>query len=140
MSHLHIDQESLKQVALDNPDAPVYILNLLKFREKAAEGFGVDGLSGEEAFHVYSKKFYVLNEQLGGEAIWMGPAGVTFVGSEQWHLIVLARYPDRQKLVDFMAGESYAEIADIRAAALEDSRMIAADQIPNGDDVLGGRS
>lgn len=140
MSYLYMDKPALRAVSQENANDPVFILNLLKFRETAEPGYGVDGMSGEEAFHVYSKKFFELNESqdLGGEAIWMGKAGNTLIGGEDWDLFVLARYPNRGQLVDLMGSAEYDAIALYRAAGLADSRMIEADELLDPNAMLAG--
>ncbi len=44
-----------------DPDEPVTMLNLLRFRERALPGFGVDEMSGRDAFWRYG----ALNHKAG---------------------------------------------------------------------------
>ena len=53
MSSIEPNQDALSAMAEQNPDEPVYMLNLLKYRDTAATGFGVDGMSGRDAYQVY---------------------------------------------------------------------------------------
>ena len=52
MSSIEPNQDALSAMAEQNPDEPVYMLNLLKYRDTAATGFGVDGMSGRDAYQV----------------------------------------------------------------------------------------
>ena len=50
MDHIDIDVTALSRIRSADPDQPVTMLNLVRFREHALDGFGVDGFSGIEAF------------------------------------------------------------------------------------------
>jgi uncharacterized protein (DUF1330 family) len=123
------DETGLAAMAAGDPDEPVVMLNLLKYRPEAAEGFGVDGMTGEEAYRVYGRKFADLNPRFGGEPLWMGRAKNSIIGDEDWDTIILVRYPTRGHFLDMIRDPDYQAIAPIRAAALEDSRLIESDQL-----------
>ena len=55
MGNIEVDDQALEQMRQADPDEPVVLLNLLKFRERALTGFGVDGMSGKEAFRRYGE-------------------------------------------------------------------------------------
>ena len=105
------------------------MLNLLKYRDVAESGYGVDGLSGEQAYRVYGEKFAGLNTRFGGEPIWMGKALNTIIGSEDWDIAILVRYPTRKKFIEMFEDPDYLRIAAIRAAALQDSRLVEMSQL-----------
>ena len=129
MARTKTEADMLAAMAGGDMDAPVVMLNLLKYRETAESGSGVDGLSGEEAYRVYGRRFAELNPKFGGEPIWMGKALNTLIGDEDWDMIILVRYPTRRQFADMIADADYQAIAPIRAAALEDSRLVEADQL-----------
>jgi hypothetical protein len=61
-----LDNEvTLATMAEGDLDEPVVMLNLLRYRDLAEPGFGVDGLSGREAYGVYGRKFAGLNPRFG---------------------------------------------------------------------------
>ncbi len=66
--------------------------------------------------------------QYGSEPIWLGSAHRTVIGAEDWDLAILVSYPTRQHFIDKLADPTYQEIAKIRSAALEDSRLIELTQ------------
>lgn len=111
------------------PDEPVVMLNLLKYREMAAEGFGVDGLTGRDAYAKYGQAFAELNPRFGGEPIWMGRGKHTLIGDQEWDVVILVRYPTRRQFVEMLNDPDYQAIAPIRAAALADSRLVETEQL-----------
>ena len=133
MSSIEPNQGVLSAMAEQNPDEPVYMLNLLKFRDTAATGFGVDGMSGREAYQVYGGKFAKLNPRFGGEPLWMGKALRYLIGDLSWHTVILLRYPIRAQFLYMLADPDYQAIAPIRAAALEDSRLVETEQLKGLD-------
>lgn len=119
----------LAKMAEGDPNESVVMLNLLNYRDVALEGFGVDGLSGRDAYGAYGKAFAELNPRFGGEPIWMGRALNTIIGDEDWDVVILVRYPTRQHFLDMMDDPDYQVISPIRAAAIKDSRLVEMSQI-----------
>lgn len=110
-------------------DAPIVMLNLLRYRETAESGFGVDGLSGREAYGVYGRAFAELEPRFGGDPVWMGRGLRSLIGVEDWDIVILVRYPTRRQFLAMTTDPDYQAIAPIRAAALADSRLLEMDQI-----------
>ncbi|MGI9323741.1 MAG: DUF1330 domain-containing protein [Pseudomonadales bacterium] len=129
MGQVSKNDQALEAMAQGDPDEPVVMLNLLRYRELAASGAGVDGLSGREAYGVYGKKFAELGPRFGGAPIWMGRALHSLIGAEDWDIVILVRYPTRRQFVEMMADPNYVAIAPIRAAALADSRLLEMSQL-----------
>ncbi len=125
----HADAAALSAMAAKDPDEPVVMLNLLRYREVAADGVGVDGLTGEQAYRRYGQAFAALGPRFGGEPVWMGRAGSTVIGAESWDVAILVRYPRRQDFVAMMGDPDYLAISPIRAAALADSRLVELTQL-----------
>lgn len=129
MTSVSKSDEALAKMAQGDPEEPVTMLNLLRYREQAADGFGVDGLSGREAYGIYGQKFAGLNPRFGGEPIWMGRALNSIIGAEEWDVVILVRYPTRRQFLSMMDDPDYQAIAPIRAAALADSRLVELEQL-----------
>lgn len=112
-------------------DEPVIMLNLLRYREVATEGFGVDGLSGRDAYGEYGRLFAQLHLRFGGEPIWMGKTHTTVIGleNERWDICILVRYPSRQHFLDMVHDSEYQKISPIREAALAESKLIEMSQL-----------
>lgn len=129
MGVVELDNEVLEAMASGDPDEPVVMLNLLRYRDVAESGHGVDGLSGREAYGVYGQRFETLHPRFGGEPIWMGRGIRSVIGGEEWDLVILVRYPTRRQFVEMLKDPDYQAIAPIRAAALADSRLTETTQL-----------
>lgn len=129
MSNVHTRPDALAAMADADPQESVVMLNLLKYRDHAVAGFGVDGMTGREAYGVYGQKFALLQPRFGGEPIWMGRAHRCIIGEEDWDLTILVQYPTRRQFVQMLADPDYQAIAPIRAAALADSRLVEMTQL-----------
>lgn len=128
---VHADRDAVAKMSAKNPDEPVVMLNLLRYRDVAEPGHGVDGLPGEDAYREYGRRFAALNQGFGSEPIWMGRADSMVIGPEGecWDVAILVRYPTRRQFVAMINDPDYAKIAPIRAAALADSRLIETRQL-----------
>jgi len=124
-----IDRDELEAMSRGEPDEAVVMLNLLRYRDHAEAGHGVDGLTGEQAYRRYGEAFAELRPRFGGEPIWMGRALHAVIGPEQWDVVILVRYPRRRDFVAMMNDADYAAIAPMREAALADSRLIEMTQL-----------
>jgi uncharacterized protein (DUF1330 family) len=129
MPHVEANETALDAMRLLDPNEPVVMLNLLKFRDVAIDGYGVDGMTGSQAFRRYGE----LNDQedvkFGSEPIWMGLAKNSIIGDEEWDLAILVRYPTRQHFIDKLDSAKYREISKVREAALLDSRLVELSQL-----------
>jgi uncharacterized protein (DUF1330 family) len=129
MGHVEKDSRALEAMASGDLDEPVVMLNLLRYRETAENGAGVDGLTGREAYEAYGKEFAKLHPRFGGEPLWMGRGLHSIIGEEEWDIVILVRYPTRRQFFDMVRDPDYLEIAPMRAAALADSRLVEMSQI-----------
>lgn len=129
MGSVHSNEAALAAMAEGDPDEPVVMLNLLRYREEAEAGHGVDGRSGREAYNRYGQAFAELEPRFGGTPIWMGRARHTVIGAESWDVAILVRYPTRRQFLAMFADPDYRAIAPMRAAALADSRLIELTQL-----------
>ncbi len=99
-------------------EGPVVMLNLVHFRERAADGDG----SGRDAYLRYSQGFIPLLKRCGGTVLWAGDVTGVAIGDEQadqWDYAVLVKYPDRQAFVDTVTSEDYQVINHHRVAGLD---------------------
>jgi uncharacterized protein (DUF1330 family) len=129
MTHVEANDAALDAMRLLDPNESVVMLNLLKFRDVALEGFGVDGMTGSEAFRRYGELNDKEDVKFGSEPIWMGLAKNTIIGDEDWDLAILVRYPTRRHFIDKLDNAKYREIAKVREAALLDSRLVELSQL-----------
>lgn len=115
-------------LAEGDPDGPIVMLNLLRYRERAAypDGFDAAPASGREAYQRYGAEAVKHVASVGGRVLWAGGGGFTLIGppDERWDDAVLVEYPSRRAFVEMASRNDYQAIAVHRTAALEDSRLI----------------
>jgi len=121
---INVEEGALDLMSKGNLEEPVIMLNLLKYLDKAKIGYGVDGLTGRQAYEVYGKKFAKFQPKYGGEPIWMGRVHNSIIGKDDWDITILVFYPKRKNFINMFNDPEYMDIAPIRAAALKDSRII----------------
>ncbi len=89
IDHLNID--ALKELP---DDAPVTMLNLMRFRDRSRDGKG----SGWDAYLRYSALSIKLIKGVGGTIVWTGEAQAVALGvpeAHRWDYVALVRYPSR---------------------------------------------
>lgn len=114
-------------------DAPIVMVNLLKFRDIAAYAdVASERISGRKAYARYSKAVLPLLLEIGGQPLWMGKvrAGVIIPEGEVWDEVLLVHYPSRRAFVRMVRSDAYQAIMPHRTAALEDSRLIETQALP----------
>ncbi len=110
---------------MDRP-GPIHMLNLVKFRAKAAYPDGSDA-TGADAYRAYARESGPVFRKLGGKQVWIGKPELMLIGpqdSEQWDIAFIAEYPDMQAFVDMLRDPVYREAVKHRQAAVEDSRLL----------------
>ncbi len=103
------------------PEGPIYMVNLLKFKERAeyADGRETD-LTGREAYGLYGQAVAGIIRDFDGEVFFA--ADVTFLSlgevEELWDEIAIAKYPSRRHMVAMSMSEAWREAAVHREAGL----------------------
>lgn len=115
------NKEQIEGFAKPGPDGPIYMLNLLKFKEHAEyeDGRKVN-LTGREAYAIYGAAVAKILVELGGGAMFVGQVERLVLGEveELWDQVAIAVYPNRKAMLDMMMSPAYQEIAVHRAAGL----------------------
>jgi uncharacterized protein (DUF1330 family) len=112
-------------MAAADPDEPVVMLNLLRFKNRAD---GIDeGISGREAYERYAQATAPFLARVGGRLLLAVDAKQMVIGPErlEWDMALMVEYPSRQKFLEMASDADYLRIHEHRAAALADSRLIA---------------
>ena len=113
--------EQMKAMMEKGPNGPIYMVNLLKFKERAdyKDGRNTD-LSGRDAYLIYAKAVVDLLPKFGGKAIFAADVSFLALGQveELWDEIAIAAYPNRQAMVQMAMSEEWSEIAVHREAGL----------------------
>lgn len=102
-------------------EGPFVMVNLLKFREKAAYPDGADAhLSGFEAFLRYGKAVGDMIRAVGGRQGYAGPVTGLMLGEVEdlWDMVALAEYPSLAAMRAMVEAPAYLEIARHRTAGL----------------------
>lgn len=103
-------------------EGPIFMVNLLKFKEKAVYQDGREtDLSGEEAYGLYATGVGALLKEFGGGIVFNGAVSRLALGEveEMWDSIAIAEYPSRAAMLEMMMSEKMQEISEHRAAGLE---------------------
>ena len=102
-------------------DGPIYMLNLLKYREKAEYADGREtGLTGREAYALYAQGVRKLLKEFGGSLSFEASVGRLTIGEveELWDDVAIAMYPSRAAMLQMMQSDKMQEIGQHRAAGL----------------------
>lgn len=102
-------------------DAPIYMLNLLKFKEAAEYQDGREtDLSGAEAYGIYSAEVVEHLAKVGGAPIFSAKVERLMLGEveELWDTVAIAMYPSRKAMMEMMMSPDYQASAVHREAGL----------------------
>ena len=116
------DPKQMEGMMQPGPDGPIFMINLLKFKDKAEyeDGRATD-LTGREAYMLYGREVTQILPKFGGRAIFM--ADVTFLTlgqvEELWDEVAIAMYPNRKALFDMSSSEEWRQAAVHRTAGLK---------------------
>lgn len=114
--------EQIQAMLDQGPTGPIFMVNLLKFKDRAAyaDGRACD-LSGRDAYMIYGRAVAELLPKFGGRGIFV--ADVTFLAlgqvEELWDEIAIAMYPNRGALLAMSSSEEWRAIAVHREAGLK---------------------
>ncbi len=106
-------------------EGPIHMLNLVRFREKAAYPDGRDA-TGAQAYAAYGNGSYPVFSKLGGRIVWRGDFELMLIGpgEEAWDECFIAEYPSVSAFVEMIRDPVYREAVKHRQAAVLDSRLI----------------
>lgn len=125
--------EQIEALARNHPEGDLYMLNLLKFREKAvyADGRETD-LTGRQAYMIYGAEVQKIIEGFGGGLLFGGAANVLVIGDGEleWDWIGVMRYPSFDHFTKMTASEAYQAIHVHRDAGLEHQVLINCLDLP----------
>jgi len=109
-------------------EAPIVMLNLLRYREHAEYPPGADAIacSGREAYARYAAVALAKVAEVGGRLLWAGSSHSSLIGpdGESWDEVALVEYPSRQAFLRMVAMSDYQAAVVHRSAALADSRLV----------------
>lgn len=111
-------------------DEAVFMLNLLKFKERATYKDGED-ISGREAYGRYASAFSELVKESGieGGAVFGGNLNAWMIGQGdgEWDAIGIFKYPNAATMLEMVSSEAYRKIHKHRRAGLAGQLLISCD-------------
>ncbi|MEL0115705.1 MAG: DUF1330 domain-containing protein [Gammaproteobacteria bacterium] len=116
-----MSDEQLQRISEGVDEGPIYMLNLLKFKDKAEYKDGREtNLSGKEAYAIYGKEVIKQLAKVGGSWTFGGNVKDITVGEidELWDQVAIAMYPSRRAMFDMVMDKEYLEIHVHREAGL----------------------
>jgi len=116
------NDKQMKEFTEGDIDTPIYMVNLLKFKNKAEYEDGrKTNLSGEEAYAIYGLEDMEHLKKIGGESIFSGVVNRLMLGEveELWDWIAVVRYPSRKAMLEMITNPDYLESEKHRSAGLE---------------------
>lgn len=119
--------EQLQALVEKKPEGSLYMLNLLKFRERAAYADGREtNLTGQEAYGIYGAAVREVIEGFGGEMLFGGLANVLLIGDGalEWDQVAIMRYPSFEHFSNMTQSEGYQEIHVHRDAGLDHQVLV----------------
>jgi len=120
----------LQAMIESGPDGPIVMVNLLKYRLKAAYGAdrpeAKENLSGREAYQRYGAVALKVLDQIGARILWMGQQKLVFIGGseQEWDDVVCVRYPSRMAFLEMIARHDYLTATHHREAGLERTALL----------------
>ena len=114
-------EEQMKGFMEPGREGPIYMLNLLKFKDEAeyADGRETD-LSGAQAYAIYGQEVVGHLQKVGGAPMFSAGVERLMLGEveELWDCVAIAQYPSRASMLEMMQLKEYQEIAVHRSAGL----------------------
>ena len=125
MQYVDPTKETFAAFRDNDRDGPIHMLNLVRFREKAAYPDGRD-VTGAQAYADYGRESYPVFSKLGGRIVWRGNFELMLIGptEEKWDECFIAEYPSVDAFVEMVRDPVYREAVKHRQAAVLDSRLI----------------
>lgn len=114
-------QEQLEAMGQPGPDGPIFMVNLVKFKDKAEYADGrSNSLTGMEAYALYGVEVAKIVASLGGEVVFAGDVTFLSLGQveELWDQVSIVKYPNRAAMVSMILSEEYQAIHHHREAGL----------------------
>ena len=109
---------------------PVYMLNLLKFKDKATYKNG-ENVSGREAYARYASAFskLVKDKKIERGGTWGGNMNSWIIGQGdgEWDAIGIFKYPSAEIMIETVSSDEYRKIHKHRRAGLEGQLLISCE-------------
>ena len=129
------NEDQIKEFSEQGEHKPIYMVNLLKFKEKAnyPDKRETD-LTGEEAYAIYAEEVAGHLEKVGGKPLFGGEVERLMLGEVEdlWDKVAIAMYPSRKAMLQMINDPDYIVSAQHRVAGLEGQLNIET-SLPSSD-------
>ena len=116
------NEAQLKEFNEQGAEKPIFMVNLLKFKEKAEYEDGREtNLTGKEAYSIYGKEVVEHLKKVGANWVLSGKVSRLMIGEAEdlWDSVAIARYPSRKAMFEMIMDPDYLESEKHRSAGLE---------------------
>ena len=124
-------------IAGSDADGPVTMLNLNRYRERAAyaadpPGGGSPDVSGREAYARYSQVALRVLEREGGRVAWHAASPGTTIGdeSDRYDEVIAVAYPSHAAFLRLAMDPEILEASAHRSAGLDRAAIVRCDTAP----------
>jgi uncharacterized protein (DUF1330 family) len=128
---LYPKADQFQALMKQNDGKPIVMLNLLKFKDKAAYADGrKTELTGQQAYNLYGSEMAPFVESNGGKFIWMGKVEALAIGvigdgkGDMWDVAALMQYPSAEAFMKIATHPKVQEIGVHREAGLAGQLLI----------------
>ena len=129
------NEDQIKGFSEQGGDKPIYMVNLLKFKEKASYPDKREtNLTGEEAYAIYAEEVAGHLAKVGGKPVFGGEVERLMLGEVEdlWDKVAIAMYPSRKAMFQMINDPDYILSAQHRVAGLEGQLNIET-SLPSSD-------
>ena len=129
------NEDQIKGFSEQGGDKPIYMVNLLKFKEKASYPDKREtNLTGEEAYAIYAEEVAEHLAKVGGKPVFGGEVQRLMLGEVEdlWDKVAIAMYPSRKAMLQMINDPDYIVSAQHRVAGLEGQLNIET-SLPSSD-------
>tara|TARA_B100000809_G_C15043922_1_gene496574 strand:+ start:740 stop:1159 length:420 start_codon:yes stop_codon:yes gene_type:complete len=116
------NEKQMKDFLEEGYDEPIFMINLLKFKEKASYPDKREtNLTGAEAYAIYGREVVEHLQKVGGKGIYGGRVTRLMLGEVEdlWDSVAIAMYPSRKAMLEMISNPDYIKSAQHRIAGLE---------------------
>lgn len=128
---LYPTHSRVEALTADTSDAPIVMLNLLRFRSQAVYPDGREtDLTGKQAYGIYALAMQKVVEAQGGKFVFAGDIASLVIGDVEdlWDTCALVEYPSAAAFAAIVGSPEVADIGVHRAAGLEGQLLIRVAQ------------
>ena len=115
------NEEQMNGFMAPGHDGPIYMLNLLKFKDNAEYEDGRDSdLSGAQAYAIYGAEVVGHLAKVGGAPMFSARIERLMLGEVEdlWDTAAIAMYPSRKAMLEMVSSPDYQASAIHRTAGL----------------------